>query len=93
MGSNTSKPANGTAVHIQKDDSDGVAGCDPRSPTPEIVRTPLQVSIKVYPIPLRKKLSHILLSPIKSRYINISHDCCLVKITYKLEELSQPDKL
>lgn len=47
MGSNTSKPANGTAVHMQKDDADGVAGCDPRSPTPEIVRTPLQVSMKL----------------------------------------------
>lgn len=45
MGSNASKP-NGEAavqVHVQKNEDVG-DNFDPRSPTPEIVRTPLHVS-------------------------------------------------
>ncbi|KAM3967436.1 uncharacterized protein ACR2FA_009575 [Aphomia sociella] len=41
MGSNTSK-ANDTSVCMQKNDVDFGANSDPRSPTPEIIRTPLQ---------------------------------------------------
>ncbi|KAJ0182591.1 hypothetical protein K1T71_001960 [Dendrolimus kikuchii] len=41
MGSNTSKP-NDTAVLTLKNDLDMCGNSDPRSPTPEIVRTPLQ---------------------------------------------------
>lgn len=44
MGSNTSKPNGEAAVHVQKNDLDVGDSSDPRSPTPEIVRTPLQVS-------------------------------------------------
>ncbi|KAI5640502.1 hypothetical protein NE865_07047 [Phthorimaea operculella] len=46
MGSNTSKPGNDAAGHVQKNDLDLSleigANSDPRSPTPEITRTPLQ---------------------------------------------------
>lgn len=44
MGSNGSKPHNESVVNvsIQKNDVD-TNHSDPRSPTPEIVRTPLQV--------------------------------------------------
>ncbi|KAL0851266.1 hypothetical protein ABMA28_007102 [Loxostege sticticalis] len=42
MGSNTSKPNGEAAVHVQKNDLDVGDSSDPRSPTPEIVRTPLQ---------------------------------------------------
>ncbi|XP_049877246.1 uncharacterized protein LOC126374596 [Pectinophora gossypiella] len=42
MGSNTSKPSGDAAVLKQKNDLDIDANSDPRSPTPEITRTPLQ---------------------------------------------------
>ncbi|KPJ16679.1 hypothetical protein RR48_10278 [Papilio machaon] len=42
MGSNTSKSISETAVHEQKNDLDIDTNPDPRSPTPEITRTPLQ---------------------------------------------------
>ncbi|XP_028156255.1 uncharacterized protein LOC114349866 [Ostrinia furnacalis] len=43
MGTNSSKPHNEAAVHIHKNnDADVGDNFDPRSPTPEIVRTPLQ---------------------------------------------------
>lgn len=42
MGSNTSKVTNDVGVQAQKNDSE--INCDPRSPTPEISRTPLQVN-------------------------------------------------
>ncbi|KPI94797.1 PREDICTED: uncharacterized protein LOC106124623 [Papilio xuthus] len=42
MGSNTSKSISETAVHEQKNDLDTNTNPDPRSPTPEITRTPLQ---------------------------------------------------
>lgn len=42
MGSNTSKQTNETAVPVQSKDSEGNINSDPRSPTPEIIRTPLQ---------------------------------------------------
>lgn len=54
MGSNTSKPNNDAAVHIiQQKDADvrGTDNPDPRSPTPEITRTPLQVSPLVFLLP------------------------------------------
>lgn len=44
MGSNTSKPTNETAVGALKNDLDvNKDNSDPRSPTPEISRTPLHV--------------------------------------------------
>lgn len=42
MGSNTSKPNNETTVVTMKNDLDACDNSDPRSPTPEITRTPLQ---------------------------------------------------
>lgn len=45
MGSNTSKSISETTVHEQKNDLDINTNPDPRSPTPEITRTPLQVFI------------------------------------------------
>lgn len=43
MGSNASKTNGEAAVHVQKNEDAG-DNFDPRSPTPEIVRTPLHVS-------------------------------------------------
>lgn len=48
MGSNTSKPNNEAAVVTVKNDLDICNNPDPRSPTPEITRTPLQVSEIIY---------------------------------------------
>ncbi|CAK1601917.1 unnamed protein product [Parnassius mnemosyne] len=42
MGSNSSKSINETAACVQKNDLDIDSNPDPRSPTPEITRTPLQ---------------------------------------------------
>lgn len=46
MGSNGSKPNNemSTSIVIQKTDADVCDNPDPRSPTPEVSRTPLHVS-------------------------------------------------
>lgn len=43
MGSNTSKPTAEAAVTTLKTELDVCDNSDPRSPTPEITRTPLQV--------------------------------------------------
>lgn len=43
MGSNSSKQNNEAAVQLQEKDDFVDANSDPRSPTPEIIRTPLQV--------------------------------------------------
>lgn len=43
MGSNSSKPNNEAAASLQKNNDVVDANSDPRSPTPEIARTPLQV--------------------------------------------------
>lgn len=43
MGSNSSKLNNEAAAQLQKNNDVVDANSDPRSPTPEIVRTPLQV--------------------------------------------------
>lgn len=43
MGSNSSKQNNEAAAQLQKNNDVVDANSDPRSPTPEIVRTPLQV--------------------------------------------------
>lgn len=47
MGSNASKSSTETAALTQKNDSDKdiSSNSDPRSPTPEITRTPLQVRV------------------------------------------------
>ncbi|CAH2050277.1 unnamed protein product, partial [Iphiclides podalirius] len=42
MGTNSSKSINETAGHVQKNDLNVEVNPDPRSPTPEIARTPLQ---------------------------------------------------
>ncbi|XP_059045931.1 uncharacterized protein LOC131841589 [Achroia grisella] len=42
MGSNTSKPSNDTSICSKKNDDFSDNSADPRSPTPEIIRTPLQ---------------------------------------------------
>ena len=44
MGSNSSKPHNESVDLTQKNDLEHEVNPDPRSPTPEIIRTPLQVN-------------------------------------------------
>lgn len=44
MGTNSSKSVNDNTVN-QTQNKDDVLNSDPRSPTPEIIRTPLQVNI------------------------------------------------
>lgn len=50
MGSNSSKSGTETAAFTQKNDldKDSSSNSDPRSPTPEITRTPLQVRRYLY---------------------------------------------